>query len=127
MISLGLMEAFSRYSSRVGYFRPVVASGPGEDNTIDLIRRRYGLAQTYEQSYGITTERTHNRLIRTGTRPSGNPKPCAPKPGAPNLDADPDVEYFFGSDCDPSRTLQLIKIEVRSTNGHIIESVEIVK
>ena len=58
MISLGLMEAFSRYSSRVGYFRPVVASGPGEDNTIDLIRRRYGLAQTYEQSFGITTERT---------------------------------------------------------------------
>ncbi|MGH9133460.1 MAG: type IV pilus modification PilV family protein [Ilumatobacteraceae bacterium] len=43
------------------------------------------------------------------------------------LDADPDVEFFFGSDCDPSLTLQLIVIEVRSTNGKIIESVEIVK
>ncbi|MEZ5185583.1 MAG: phosphate acetyltransferase [Candidatus Nanopelagicales bacterium] len=58
MISLGLMEAFSRHSSRVGYFRPVVASGDTDDNTIDLIRRRYALAQTYEQSYGITTDRT---------------------------------------------------------------------
>ena len=28
------------------------------DNTINLIRQRYGLAQTYEQSFGITTEAT---------------------------------------------------------------------
>ena len=58
MISLGLMEAFSRHSSRVGYFRPVVASRQDADNTIELIRRRYDLAQSYEQSYGITTART---------------------------------------------------------------------
>ena len=46
---------------------------------------------------------------------------------AANLDSDPDIEYFFGADCDPSLTLQLVKIEVRNTNGAIIESVEIVK
>lgn len=46
---------------------------------------------------------------------------------AANIDADPDVEYFFGSNCDPSLTLQLIKIEVKSTTGEIIEDVEIVK
>lgn len=46
---------------------------------------------------------------------------------AANLDSDPDIEYFFGSGCDPSLTLQLVQIEVRSTNGQIIESVEIVK
>jgi hypothetical protein len=46
---------------------------------------------------------------------------------AANLDADPDIEYYFGSDCDPSLGLQLIEIEVRSTNGRIIETVEIVK
>jgi phosphate acetyltransferase len=57
MISLGLMEALSRHSARVGYFRPVVGSAT-EDNTISLIRQRYGLAQSYEQSYGITTEAT---------------------------------------------------------------------
>jgi hypothetical protein len=44
-----------------------------------------------------------------------------------NLDSDPDVEFFFGSDCDPSLSLQLIHIEVRSTTHQIIESVEIVK
>lgn len=57
MISLGLMEALSRHSARVGYFRPVVGS-TAEDNTVNLIRQRYGLTQTYEQSYGITTEQT---------------------------------------------------------------------
>jgi prepilin-type N-terminal cleavage/methylation domain-containing protein len=44
-----------------------------------------------------------------------------------NLDADPDKEYFFGSDCDPNLTLQLIELEVKSPSGRIIESVEIVK
>lgn len=44
-----------------------------------------------------------------------------------NIDADPDIEFFFGSDCDPSLSLQLIELEVRSTNNRIIESVEIVK
>lgn len=46
---------------------------------------------------------------------------------AANLDSDPDIEFFFGSDCDPSLTLQLIQIEVKSTDGRIIENVEIVK
>ncbi len=46
---------------------------------------------------------------------------------AGNLDADADIEYFFGSACNPSLTLQLIKIEVRAPNGRIIESVELVK
>jgi prepilin-type N-terminal cleavage/methylation domain-containing protein len=44
-----------------------------------------------------------------------------------NLDSDPDNEYFFGSDCDPSLSLQLIKLEVKSPTGRIIETVEIVK
>lgn len=46
---------------------------------------------------------------------------------AANLDADPDVEYFFGNTCDPSLGLQLIEIEVRAPSGEIIETVEIVK
>lgn len=46
---------------------------------------------------------------------------------AGNLDADPDIEYYFGPDCDPSLTLQLVEIEVRNTDGAIIETVEIVK
>lgn len=46
---------------------------------------------------------------------------------AGNVDADADIEYFFGSKCEPSLSLQLIKIEVRAPNGRIIESVELVK
>jgi hypothetical protein len=46
---------------------------------------------------------------------------------AANIDSDPEIEFFFGSDCDPSLGLQLIEIEVRSTDGRIIETVEIVK
>ena len=44
-----------------------------------------------------------------------------------NLDADPDMEFYFSNTCDPSLTLQLIELEVRSPSGKIIESVEIVK
>ena len=44
-----------------------------------------------------------------------------------NLDADPDPEFFFGSDCDPNLQLQQITIQVKSPSGRIIETVEIVK
>lgn len=43
------------------------------------------------------------------------------------IDADPDVDFYFGSDCDSSLGLQLIELEVRAPSGRIIESVEIVK
>lgn len=46
---------------------------------------------------------------------------------AQDLDGDSIVEYYFGPDCDPSLSLQLIELEVKSTDGKIIESVEIVK
>jgi len=44
-----------------------------------------------------------------------------------NLDTDPDKEFYFGSNCDPSLQLQLIELEVKSPSGRIIETVEIVK
>jgi hypothetical protein len=43
------------------------------------------------------------------------------------VDADPDVDFYFGPACDPSLGLQLIELEVRAPSGRIIESVEIVK
>jgi len=46
---------------------------------------------------------------------------------AVNTDGDVDVEYSFGSACDPSLSLQLIEIEVRSASGETIETVEVVK
>jgi prepilin-type N-terminal cleavage/methylation domain-containing protein len=44
-----------------------------------------------------------------------------------NLDTDPDKEFYFGSDCDPSLQLQQIQLEVKSPSGRIIESVDIIK
>ena len=38
--------------------RTKVVGSSTEDNTINLIRQRYGLTQTYEQSFGITTDAT---------------------------------------------------------------------
>jgi hypothetical protein len=46
---------------------------------------------------------------------------------AGQVDADPDVDFYFGPACDPSLGLQLIELEVRAPSGRIIESVEIVK
>jgi hypothetical protein len=46
---------------------------------------------------------------------------------AGNVDADPDIDLYFGSACDPNLELQLIELQVRAPNGRVIESVEIVK
>jgi len=46
---------------------------------------------------------------------------------ASNIDSDPDVEYYFGSKCDPNLQLQLITLQVMSPSHRIIETVDIVK
>lgn len=58
LISLGVMEAAAERVSRVGYFRPVISSESESDSVIDLMRSRYQLAQSYEESYGVTTKET---------------------------------------------------------------------
>jgi phosphate acetyltransferase len=50
-VALGVMEALSRLG-RVGYFRPIVASGEVPDPDVELIRGRYRLPQSYQESYG---------------------------------------------------------------------------
>jgi phosphate acetyltransferase len=54
-VALGVMEALASVG-RVGYFRPIVASGDQPDNDIELIRRRYRLPQSYEESYGAVVD-----------------------------------------------------------------------
>ncbi len=58
LVSLGAMEVAAAASGRVGYFRPVIAASDGPDGVIELIRHRFGLAQSYEQSFGVTTDQT---------------------------------------------------------------------
>jgi phosphate acetyltransferase len=54
-VALGVMEALASLG-RVGYFRPIVAGGEQPDNDIELIRRRYRLPQTYEESHGAVVD-----------------------------------------------------------------------
>lgn len=58
LMSLGAMEAAATRVSRLGFFRPVIESGPGRDALIELMRSRYQLAQSYEQSFAVTTDET---------------------------------------------------------------------
>jgi phosphate acetyltransferase len=55
VVALGMMESLSRLG-RVGYFRPIVPSDTAPDNDIELVRRRYRLAQTYPESYAATVD-----------------------------------------------------------------------
>jgi phosphate acetyltransferase len=54
-VALGVMEALASLG-RVGYFRPIIASGERPDNDIELIRRRYRLPQSYQESYGAVVD-----------------------------------------------------------------------
>ncbi len=60
VVAIGLMEALTRAVRRVGYFRPVIRPGDRPDSQIELMRTRYRLDQTYEESYGVTAERTRD-------------------------------------------------------------------
>ena len=60
VVAIGLMEALTRAVSRVGYFRPVIRSADQPDSQIELMRTRYRLDQTYEESYGVTAAQTRD-------------------------------------------------------------------
>jgi phosphate acetyltransferase len=56
IVSLGVMEMLSGRLDRVGYFRPVIRRGDSPDATIELMRSRYGLSQSYDASYGVSSD-----------------------------------------------------------------------
>jgi len=58
LVTLGLVEALSLRTARLGFFRPVITPlAPGRpDNDIELIRRRYRLSQPYEELYAYTSD-----------------------------------------------------------------------
>ncbi len=55
LVSLGALEAAATRTAKVGYFRPVIAESATRDAQIEMMRSRYQLSQSYEQSYGVTT------------------------------------------------------------------------
>jgi phosphate acetyltransferase len=59
-VVLGLTEVLSRRAGRLGYFRPLIGSGPGPDADVELILERYRLAQEYGRSFALTPEDLHD-------------------------------------------------------------------
>ena len=59
LVTLGMAEMLSQRVGRLGYFRPVVSAG-GQDPMVELMRSRYHLAQSYDASFGITTDATRS-------------------------------------------------------------------
>jgi phosphate acetyltransferase len=55
VVALGLMEMLSARAERVGYFRPIVPSG-APDSQIELMRRRYAMAATYDQMHALSDD-----------------------------------------------------------------------
>jgi phosphate acetyltransferase len=56
VVALGLMELLSRRVPKVGFFRPVIASGDRPDKELHLILTRYNLEHAYEDAYAHTHE-----------------------------------------------------------------------
>ncbi|AUB81812.1 phosphate acetyltransferase [Candidatus Thiodictyon syntrophicum] len=64
-VILGFMEMLYAVNRRVGFFRPMVATGPLDDNLTSLIRDRYDLPFPPEMLYGCTAS-VARRLIGGG-------------------------------------------------------------
>ncbi|HYN78838.1 MAG TPA: phosphate acetyltransferase [Lamprocystis sp. (in: g-proteobacteria)] len=64
-VVLGFMEMLSTMHGKVGFFRPMVATGVAEDNLTNLIRSRYSLAFPPEMLYGCTAQ-TARELVSAG-------------------------------------------------------------
>jgi len=93
-IVLGLVELLARRVGRVGFFRPVVASGSAPDIDIELIRGRYSLEQTYESSFAATAD----ELAAAGTRERYDALLERVLEGYDELERSADVVVVEGSD-----------------------------
>ncbi len=67
LIALGLMEMLSSRTDGAGYFRPVIADGPGTDPRIALISGRYPLNLEPDAMYAWTASEVE-RMLADGRR-----------------------------------------------------------
>lgn len=65
VVVLGFMEMLYAVNRRVGFFRPIVARSPEQDNLSALVLSRYNLPFSPEMLYGCTAE-TASHLIAAG-------------------------------------------------------------
>jgi phosphate acetyltransferase len=59
-VVLGLAEVLSRRAGRLGYFRPLIGSGSARDADVELMIERFRLAQSYRESYALSSEDLHD-------------------------------------------------------------------
>ncbi len=64
VVALGLMEMFSAFNRKMGFFRPIVQRTAREDSLIELMRARYNLPFDPEMLYGCTAEDAKHLLGR---------------------------------------------------------------
>jgi phosphate acetyltransferase len=56
VIVMGMMELLKRRLGRVALFRPIIHTDGMRDGDIDFILTHFGLQQSYEDAYGLTTD-----------------------------------------------------------------------
>ncbi len=56
VVALGVMELLSARVERLGFFRPIVPSRTERDPQLELVRRRYKLAASYEEMHALAEE-----------------------------------------------------------------------
>jgi phosphate acetyltransferase len=64
VVALGLMEMLSVRAERLGFFRPVVPSGPEVDPDIELMRRRYRLGASPDEMHALSDEDAQRAIAR---------------------------------------------------------------
>jgi phosphate acetyltransferase len=62
LVTLGLLELLSRRIGDVGYFRPVVRSGPGTDPRTDLVQQRFGVENDSSELFAFTSDEVAHLL-----------------------------------------------------------------
>jgi phosphate acetyltransferase len=59
-IALGVLEALSRATSRVGVFRPIARSAAEHDDILEMLLAHNGIGLDYEQCIGVTYDDVRN-------------------------------------------------------------------
>lgn len=62
MVALGMMELAARRFGRVAFFRPVVRLGSDQDQSIRMMRSRYGITTPTEEMCGVTRTQARQML-----------------------------------------------------------------
>ncbi|MBE0437742.1 MAG: AAA family ATPase, partial [Methylomicrobium sp.] len=62
VIMLAMMEMFSGFAQKIGFFRPIIHAGEEKDDLIELVSYRYQLEWPYEAMYGCTDEEARRLL-----------------------------------------------------------------